>query len=166
MEGTVEWFVAVTAAVIGLSHLLRPGDWAEAFRQLHRCGRPGAFVNGALSLAAGAAVVAGHGSWAWPGAVLTAFGWLLIAKAAVCFLAPDKALRSMERGGRSPRGFIAAGLLLLVVAAWACYCLWHRAANTGPSTAPAPTRAVTLWDPSDFAAPTLADFHPERDYSV
>src|SRR5262249_38526818 len=93
MERAVEWFVAVTPAVVGLSHLLRRGDWAEAFRQLHRCGRPGAFVNGALSLVPGAAVVAGHGSWAWPGAVLTAFGWLLIAKAAVCFLAPDKALR-------------------------------------------------------------------------
>src|SRR5262245_18612118 len=129
MERAVEWFVAVTAAVVGLSHLMRPGDWAEAYRQLHRCGRPGAFVNGGLSLAAGAAVVAGHGSWAWPGAVLTAFGWLMVAKGAVCFLAPDKALRSMERGGRSPRGFVAAGLLLLAVAAWAGYCLWRRGAD-------------------------------------
>ena len=47
MERVVEWFVAVTAAVVGLSHLLRPGDWAEAYRQLHRCGRPGAFAKGA-----------------------------------------------------------------------------------------------------------------------
>jgi hypothetical protein len=124
--------VAVTAAVVGLSHLLRPGDWAEAYRQLHRCGRPGAFANGALSLVPGAAVVAGHGSWAWPGTVLTAFGWLLVAKAAVCFLAPDQALRSMERGGRSPRGFVAAGLLLLAVAGWASYCLWRRVAAAEP----------------------------------
>jgi hypothetical protein len=74
MEQAVEWFVAVTAAIIGLSHALRPGDWAEAFRQFHRCGRPAAFVNGGLSLALGAAIVAGHRSWTWPGAVLTAFG--------------------------------------------------------------------------------------------
>ena len=133
MERAVEWFVAVTGVVIGLSHLLRPGDWAEAFRQLHRCGRPGAFANGALSLVTGAVVVAGHGSWAWPGAVLTAFGWLMIVKAAVCFLAPDHALRSMERGGRSPRGFVVGGLLLLAVAGWTCYCLWHRAATAEPS---------------------------------
>jgi hypothetical protein len=53
--------------------------------------------------------------------VLTALGWLLVAKGAVCFLAPDIALRSMERGGHSPRGFVAAGLLLLVVAGWACF---------------------------------------------
>jgi hypothetical protein len=137
MEATVEWFVAVTGVVIGLSHLLRPGDWAEVFRQPHRGGRPGAFVNGALTLAAGAVVVAGHGSWAWPRAVLTAFGWLLVAKAAVCSLAPDKALRLMERGGSSPRGFVVAGLLMLAVAAWACYCLWHWAAFTIPSAASA-----------------------------
>jgi hypothetical protein len=127
MERAVEWFVAVTAAVIGLSHLLRPGDWAEAYRQLHRLGRPGAFANGALHLVPGTALVAGHGSWPWPGAVLTVFGWLLVAKAAVCFLAPDQALRSMERGGRSPRGFVAGGLLLLTVAGWTGYCLWHGA---------------------------------------
>ena len=79
----------------------------------------------------GAALVAGHGSWAWPAAVLTVFGWLLIAKAAVCFLAPEHAPRSMERGSRSRRGFVVAGLLLLAIAAWAGYCLWHGA---GPET--------------------------------
>jgi hypothetical protein len=119
--------VAVTSAVVGLSHLLRSGDWAEAFRQLHRCGRPGAFANGALSLVPGAAVVAAHGSWAWPGAVLTAFGWLLIAKAAVCFLARDKGAPVDGAGQPLAAGFVAAGLLLLAVAGWACYCLWTRA---------------------------------------
>src|SRR5690349_4835759 len=48
----VEWFVAVTALVVGTSHALRPRDWADAFRQLHGLGRPGAFVNGGLTLAA------------------------------------------------------------------------------------------------------------------
>jgi hypothetical protein len=127
MERAVEWFVAITSFVVGTSHLLRPGDWAEAFRQLYRCGRPGAFANGALSLVPGAAILAGHGSWAWPGAVLTGFGWLLVAKAVGCFLAPEKALRSMERGSRSPRGFVAAGIVLLAIGGWACYCLWQGA---------------------------------------
>jgi hypothetical protein len=125
VEQAIEWFVAVTALAVGASHLLRPGDWAEAFRQLHRCGRPGAFANGALSLAPGAAIVAGHGSWAWPGAVLTAFGWLLVAKGLICLLAPDKALVSMARGANRPRGFVAAGVLALAIGGWACYCLWR-----------------------------------------
>jgi hypothetical protein len=123
MERAVEWFVAITSLIIGASHLLRSGDWAEVYRQLHSCGRPGAFANGGLSLAVGAVIVAGHGSWAWPGAVLTAFGWLSVAKGLVCFLAPDRMLRSMEWAGRSPRGFQGAGILLLAVGAWACYCL-------------------------------------------
>lgn len=126
MEQAVEWFVAVTALAIGASHLLRPSDWADAFRQLSRCGRAGAFVNGGLSLAPGAAIVAGHGSWAWPGAVLTGFGWLLVVKGGVCLLAPDWALRSMERGAGNPRGFIAGGVVMPVIGGWACFCLWHR----------------------------------------
>jgi hypothetical protein len=75
----------------------------------------------------GAAVVAGHGSWAWPGAVLTGFGWLLVAKGLGSLLMPDKALRSMARGGESPGGFVAAGVASLAIGGWACYCLWHRA---------------------------------------
>jgi hypothetical protein len=73
----------------------------------------------------GALLVAGHPSWVWPGVVLTALGWLLVAKAGVCFLVPQWALRSMERGGHSPRGFVAAGVVLLVIGGWACYCLWR-----------------------------------------
>jgi hypothetical protein len=125
VERAVEWFVAVSALAVGASHLLRPHDWAETFRQLHRCGRPGAFANGALSLAPGAMIVAGHGSWSWPGAVLTGFGWLLVAKGLVCLLAPDKALRSMSHGASAPRGFVVAGLLALALGGWACYCLVH-----------------------------------------
>jgi len=136
VERAIEWFVAVTAIAIGASHLLRPGDWAEAFRQLHGCGRPGAFANGVLTLTFGAAIVAGHASWAWPGAVLTVFGWLLVAKGASCLLVPDKALQSMARGANSPRGFVLAGVLSLVIGAWACGCLWHGAAKAEANAAP------------------------------
>jgi hypothetical protein len=127
VERTVEWFVAVTALAVGASHLLRSADWAEAFRKLHRCGRSGAFLNGGVSLTIGAAIVAGHGAWAWPGAVITGFGWMLIAKGAVCLLIPDKALQSIERGASAPRGFAFAGVLAIGVSAWACYCLWQGA---------------------------------------
>ena len=92
MDRVVEWFVALTGTVVGVSHIARARDWAAAFRQLHASGRPGPFFNGGLTLAAGAMIVAGHGSWAWPGAALTTFGWLLVAKGLVCFIAPDKAL--------------------------------------------------------------------------
>ena len=118
--------MAITALAVGASHLLRPGDWADAYRLLSRCGRPGAFVNGGLSLVPGAAIVAAHGSWMWPGAVLTAFGWLLVIKGVACLLAPDLALRSMERGGCNPRGFVVGGVAALAIGAWACFCLWRQ----------------------------------------
>jgi hypothetical protein len=57
--------------------------------------------------------------------VVTGFGWLLVVKAVVCFLAPERALRSMERGGNAPLGFVVAGLVLLAIGGWACYCLWR-----------------------------------------
>ena len=90
MERAVEWYLAITVSVVGVSHLVRPRDWAEAYRQLHACGHPGAFVNGWLNLVSGGLVVAGHGSWAWPGAVLTGFGWLLVGKGIVCLVAPPQ----------------------------------------------------------------------------
>src|SRR5262249_47442448 len=119
----IEWFVALTALILGASHSVRADDWVETYDRLHRAGRPGAFANGALSLVPGAAIVAGHGGWSWPGAVLTAFGWLLVLKGLICFVAPDKALYSMARGP-SRASFVAGGLVLIAIGAWAGYCLW------------------------------------------
>lgn len=130
MERAIDWYIAITTLVIGASHVLRPADWCETYHQLHRCGRPGAFVNGGLSLFMGAIVVAGHGSWDWPGTIVTVFGWLQIVKGCYCFLLPDLALRSMEMGSRSPRGFIAGGVLFLAFSGWVWYCLWIGAASS------------------------------------
>lgn len=130
VERIVEVFIAITSLVVGASHYFRPREWADAYRQLSRCGLPGAFFNGMLHLMPGAFLVAGHASWSWPGTLITGLGWLLVAKSAVCFLAPEWALISMERGGRSPRGFVFAGLMLLAIAGWACYCLWWRSQSS------------------------------------
>ncbi len=116
-------FIAITALAVGASHLALPHDWAAAYRQLHGCGRTGALVIGLVSLLVGAAIVAGHPSWVWPGALLTGFGWLLVAKGVLCLLAPELALRSMDRGADSPRGFRLAGIFCLFIGGWACYCL-------------------------------------------
>lgn len=123
MERAAEWFVAITSLVVGPSHIFRADDWVEVYARLHRSGRPGAFINGGLSLVPGAIIAAAHPIWTWPGIVLTVFGWLMVAKGAICFLAPDKALLSIARGA-SRTGFITGGVLLLVVGAWAWYCLW------------------------------------------
>jgi uncharacterized protein YjeT (DUF2065 family) len=125
MERAIEAFVALTSLIVGASHIVRRDAWVEAYGRLSRNGRPGAFVNGGLSLAPGAAIVAGHGAWSWPGGVLTAFGWLLVVKGLIGFLTPDLALRSMERAPSRVR-FAVGGVLLMAVGAWATYCFWRR----------------------------------------
>jgi uncharacterized protein YjeT (DUF2065 family) len=126
VERAVELFVAITALAVGASHLLRPHDWAAAIRQLQSLGRTGALINGLGTLFVGAMIVAAHNSWAWPGALLTGFGWLLVAKGVLCLLVPELALRSMARGVDSPRGFRLAGIFCLFIGGWACYCLAVR----------------------------------------
>lgn len=120
----MEWYVAITSLVVEASHLLRPGDWSEAYRQLHRCGRPGAFANGILCLATGALIVAGHGAWSWPGGVVTAYGWLLVAKGGPV---PAAARQGPARdgAGQQARRLRRGGVVMLAVGAWACYCLWN-----------------------------------------
>jgi uncharacterized protein YjeT (DUF2065 family) len=124
VDRAAEWFVLLTALPVGLSHLFRPGDWRAAYAALHRLGRPGAFANGGLSLAPGAALVAAHPGWAGPGAVVTALGWLMVLKGTACLLAPDKALRSMAAGAESDRGFRLGGVVLMAVGAAVGWALW------------------------------------------
>lgn len=133
MERAVEWFIAITSLIIGLSHVLRPGDWAEAFRRLHAIGRSGAFINGGLSLGPGVLILVAHPTWTWPGIILTAFGCVLMLKGFVCFIFPDKALISMARGGTSPRSFVYAGMVALAMSAFAWYCLYVDSATVGSS---------------------------------
>jgi hypothetical protein len=124
LASAIDWFVAITLLIIGLSHIVWAADWADAFRRLHQAGRAGAFVNGALSLIPGAIILAGHRVWTFPGIVITVFGCLLLLKSAICFLAPDKALRSMQHGANSSKSFYLAGGLAIAIAAW---CAWLSA---------------------------------------
>jgi hypothetical protein len=125
VERAIEWYLAVTGLVVGLSHILQTRAWMEFFYMPHRLGRPGAYINGAISLVPGAVIVAGHPSWSWPGAPLTALGWLMVTKGAIAFLAPELALRSMERAP-SRAGFVVGGVVLMAIGAWAGYCAWQR----------------------------------------
>jgi hypothetical protein len=125
VERAAEWYALVTCLVVGLSHLLQPRAWAEVFAALHRLGKPGAFVNGGLSLVPGAAFVAAHPVWSGPAVVLTLLGWALVLKGALCLLAPGLALRSMGKAGAGEgRGFAVGGLALLAVAGVVSYVLW------------------------------------------
>jgi hypothetical protein len=127
LERAAEWFALVTCLVAGLSHVLRPRDWADAYARLHRLGPPGAFINGAVSLFPGAAFVAAHPVWTGPRMALTLFGSALILKGTIAFLAPGAALRSMGKAGTGEgRVFRPAGVALLLFAAFLGYLLRTR----------------------------------------
>lgn len=125
VERAVEWFALLTSVVVGLSHILQPRAWADAFAALHRLGKPGAFINGTVNLVAGAVFVAAHPVWSGPAVVLTLLGWALVLKGAFNFLAPSLALRGMSKAGAF-RGheFAVAGSVLMALAGVLGYALW------------------------------------------
>jgi len=99
MHHAIQSYTLITFVVVGLSHLLRPRDWADTYARLHRLGPTGAFINGGLSLLPGAALVAAHPVYAGPAIIVTLLGWALVLKGSVCLVAPSVALRGMDAVG-------------------------------------------------------------------
>ncbi|HKH94782.1 MAG TPA: hypothetical protein VKA54_23440 [Gemmatimonadaceae bacterium] len=128
MERALEIFAVVQLTVIGLSHIVFHRAWAEFFVWLTARGRAGAFINGFMSLAFGSMVVAFHQVWSGLPLVLTIVGVLNLVKAAMCFLLPDLALRSMGRVSLArSRQFIGAGVVALAIAAVTAFGLVRSA---------------------------------------
>ena len=97
MEKSVEVFAVILSGVLGLSHILQPGAWAEFFILLRRKGEAGAFVDGFLSLPVASLIIGFHNVWSGIPAVLTVVGWCLLIKSLIRFCAPKVALRMMAR---------------------------------------------------------------------
>ena len=122
MEAATELFTAVYLTVIGLSHALQPRAWVEFFIWLRGKGHLGAFVNGFLSLSFGSFIVAFHNVWTGLPIVLTLLGWAQVLKGLVNFVAPQVALRGMNRVTYERAWhFIAAGVVALILSA----VLWY-----------------------------------------
>jgi hypothetical protein len=118
MERAIEILAVIQLTIIGLSHIVYHRAWAEFIIWLRGKGDPGVFANGFLSLTAGSLIFGFHRVWSGIPLVLTVFGILNILKAAVCFLFPARAMRSMERVSlERSREFVAAGFISLAIAA-------------------------------------------------
>lgn len=118
----VEIFVAVQCLVIGLSHLFQPRAWIDFFVRLRSWGQAEVFANGFLSLGVGSMIVAFHNVWHGLAAVLTVVGWAQIVKALVCFVAPQKGLRSLERVSiERAHEFRVGGAVLLAIGGLSAY---------------------------------------------
>ena len=60
LEQAVEVFAAIHFLIMGLSHVLRPREWARFFADLRGRGTTGALLNGMLSLGMGSVIAAFH----------------------------------------------------------------------------------------------------------
>jgi len=97
MEEATQVFAAISFLVIGVSHLGQPRAWVAFYQALAARGTPGVFLEGFLCLSFGAIIVAFHNVWHGPALVLTLIGWSQVLKGAGRFLAPQVAVRVMER---------------------------------------------------------------------
>ena len=97
MEQATQLFAAISFLVIGVSHLGQPKAWVAFYQALAARGTPGVFLEGFLLLNFGAFIVAFHNVWHGPALVLTLIGWAQVLKGLVRFLAPQAALRVMQR---------------------------------------------------------------------
>ena len=124
MERAIEILAVIQLTIIGLSHIAHHRAWAEFYIWLRGKGDTGVFANGFLSLTAGSLIFSFHRVWSGIPLVLTLFGILNILKAAICFLFPARAMRSMERVSlERSREFVVAGVVSLAVAAVVGYGL-------------------------------------------
>lgn len=124
MEKQVAIFVCINFLVMGTSHLFQQDAWKEFFATLHAKGKPGAFLNGFLTLFMGSIIVAFHPTWTGPQFLLSAIGWLYLLKSAVIFVYPKWGLRSMASVQSAPRiKLIAAGVGMITISVVLGLCI-------------------------------------------
>jgi uncharacterized protein YjeT (DUF2065 family) len=124
MEQAIQLFAALGFLVIGLSHLAQPKAWVAFFQVLAARGTTGVLLVGFLLLNFGAFIVAFHNVWHGPAIVLTLVGWAQVLKGLGRFVAPQLALRVMQRV--SPERawhFQAGGVFALLLSG---YLWWLR----------------------------------------
>lgn len=115
----VEFIMLALCMPMGVSHIVRPAMWIDFFVRIHAQGTAGLLGKVfALELWPAVLVVTFHQVWWGPGIVLTLYGWAQLAKVVLAILVPDIGMRSLAMAqGKGERGFIAGGVMLLVVAA-------------------------------------------------
>lgn len=112
----IERLTALVFIITGLSHITAAREWARFFIAMRDKSAVPGFLNAYVHGPAGLLIVALHWVWTWPQAVVTLIGCGLTLKAALYFMFPALASRSLahvseERVG----GFRAFGLLAVAL---------------------------------------------------
>jgi hypothetical protein len=121
---SVELIMAISCAIMGVSHIVRPVMWVRYFTSLHAEGTNGVVTRTfALELWPALIVVTLHQVWWGPGVVLTVYGWALTVKCVIAMLAPEIGLRSLGMANRGDNAFRIAGVFLLMIAGFSAWAL-------------------------------------------
>jgi uncharacterized membrane protein len=124
MEQAIQLFAAISFLTIGVSHLVQPKGWVAFYQALAARGAPGAFLEGFLLLNFGAIIVAFHNVWSGPALLLTLIGWAQVLKGVGRFVAPQMALRVMQRATPERAWYFqVGGVVALLLSA---YTWWLR----------------------------------------
>lgn len=116
VEAGIERLAALVLLLTSLSHIAAPAAWHDFFSRVRRQGELAGFVNAAIHLPLGLLIAAFHDVWTWPGVVVTAIGWALVAKGTLNLVYPRIAQRSLAlpgEGDTAVRRYRLAGLATL-----------------------------------------------------
>ena len=105
---------ALTLVMLGLSYLLRPGDWAKLYRDFEK--DPGLFVpTGLMMFVSGLFLAIAINDWSstWP-IFMTAFGWLMVLESSLLLLKPTLVGWILRRVGNRQVVFLRLGGILLI----------------------------------------------------
>ncbi len=127
MERSVEILALVLFGVLGLSHILQPKAWVEAFILARSQGPPGSFADGLPYLILAGIVIAFHNVWSGIPVVLTVIGWASLIKSVLRFCVPAWGLKMMARVSLERAWeFQAAGVVLVALAGILGYGVYAR----------------------------------------
>ena len=126
-RSAIEFIMCASCVLMGLSHMVQPRMWRDYFTALHEQGAPGIVTRTfTLELWPALIIVTLHQHWSGPGAILTVYGWLLLAKCCISVLMPQIGLRSLAMAKRGDSGFVLGGAVLLMIGISAGLALWWR----------------------------------------
>ena len=111
----VQMIMLISCLLMGLSHLLQPQIWTGFFDRLRERGTFGLVANSFINATPAAVIVALHQVWQGPAILLTLYGWLLLAKAAIGLTVPAVGLRALALSRHGTRAFRIAGAGLIVI---------------------------------------------------
>ncbi len=118
---SIQLFVIINLAIIGLSHFFQAKLWIRFFQFLASKGIVGNTFNAMLALGLGSFIVSFHQVRSWPMILVTIYGILQLLKGTIYLLVPSIGIRSIENVDENEKKFKWVGIVMFLVALLLAY---------------------------------------------